>query len=158
MKHLLRLTTIVAIVLAAVSCEKKSETAEPWLAVTSNNISGIWKLAEWNGNKPAEGTYVYMEITRSDKEFTIYDNLNTFSAHKTTGRYNIVEDDVLGSVIRGMYDHGKGDWSHRYVIRNLTKESMTWIATDDATNISVYVRCTEIPAEILAETASVEEK
>ncbi len=48
-----------------------------------------------------------------------------------------------------MYDYENGDWSHRYIIRDLYSDRMTWIATDDAGNVSVYVRCDGIPQEIL---------
>ena len=48
-----------------------------------------------------------------------------------------------------MYDYENGDWNHRYIIRNLFSDRMTWIATDDAQNVSVYVRCEGVPQEIL---------
>ena len=151
MKRLLRLTTLLAVVLTAVSCEKNPSDVVPTLEVTANNISGIWQLSEWSGHTLEEGTYVYLEITRRNQLFTIYDNLDSFSAVKSTGRYNIITDDEHGAVIRGQYDYGKGDWRHRYIIRDLTKSSMTWVALDDADDISVYVRCDAIPEEILAE-------
>ena len=63
--------------------------------------------------------------------------------------YNLSTDESLGSVIRGMYDYENGDWNHRYIIRNLFSDRMTWIATDDAQNVSVYKRCPGVPQEIL---------
>lgn len=152
MKRLFRLTTLLAMMLAAVSCEKKSnEIAEPVLDVTANNISGVWKLTQWSGGTLRDGTYVYIELTRRDQEFTIYQNTDSFSARKITGYYNIETDEELGAVIRGIYNYGNGDWRHRYIVRNLTRYSMTWIAKDDADDVSVYERCEAVPDEILAE-------
>lgn len=154
MKHLLRLTTLLAIVLATVSCNKTPETTEPSLDVTANNISGIWKVSEWSGKALDEGTYVYIEFTRRDQLFTMYDNLTSFSAHKSTGRYNLYIDEEFGAIIRGEYDFARGDdksWAHRYIIQDLKKDKMIWIAKDDLDDITVYERCDAIPAEILAE-------
>lgn len=151
MKKLLRFTLLMALTFAAVSCDKKDEQPEPSLDVTANNISGVWKLAEWSGTTLEEGTYVYIEFTRRDLTFTIYQNLDTFSARKLTGRYNINTDEELGAIIRGRYDYGTGDWAHRYIVRNLKADRMTWIATDDPEDISVYERCEAVPEEILAD-------
>lgn len=49
-------------------------------------------------------------------------------------------DMELGAVIRGQYDYGVGDWSHRYVVKSLTANKMIWVAKDDPANVSVYVR------------------
>lgn len=158
MKNLLRLTAFIAIAVAAVSCEKTTEIPEPMLEVTANNISGIWKLAEWSGGTLEEGSYVYMELTRRDQEMTIYQNLDSFSARRITGRYNIEVDEDLGvSVIRGQYYYGNGDWRHRYIVSELRANRMTWIAKDDADDISVYERCDAIPEEILAELPAAKE-
>jgi len=43
-----------------------------------------------------------------------------------------------------MYDYGQGDWEHRYYVRNLTNDSMVWVATDDESISYVYVRA-ELP-------------
>lgn len=139
--------------LTAIACDKGDDTpAEPLLDVTANNISGIWKLAEWSGNTMESGTYVYIEFTRRDQQFTIYQNQDSFVARKIGGHYNITTDEALGAVIRGQYDYGNGDWRHRYIVRDLTASSMTWIAVDDPDDISMYKRCEAIPDEILAET------
>lgn len=158
MKHLLKVTIVLATILAAISCEKKIDVPEePLLDVTANNISGIWKVAEWNGHSLEEGTYVYIEFTRRDQTFTIYQNTDSFIARKITGRFNITEDEEFGAIIRGQYDYGNGDWRHRYIVRELKKSTMTWIAKDDVDDITVYERCDEIPADILAQTHHNEE-
>lgn len=153
MKRLFGLTLLAAAMLAIVSCTEKHEAGEQYLDVTANNISGIWELTEWNGgNELAAGTYVYIEFTRRDQLFTMYDNLNSFSARRRTGRFNIINDDSIGAaVILGMYDYSAGDWQHNYIITGLTAAQMTWTAADDPENISVYRRVEAIPSDILAE-------
>ena len=109
------------------------------------------ELDSWNnGEALADGSYVYIELSyRDGNEFTIYQNLDSFGPRRITGVYNLSTDESLGSVIRGMYDYENGDWNHRYIIRNLFSDRMTWIATDDAQNVSVYKRCPGVPQEIL---------
>ena len=152
MRHLLRLAIVVAALLATVACKERIITSEPQLEVTANNISGVWRLASWNGAPLGEGTYVYIEFTRRDQLFTIYQNTDSFIARKITGRYNIDLDEELGAVIRGQYDYGNGDWRHRYIITNLSHQEMTWTAQDDAEDVSVYERCDAVPSEIIAQT------
>ena len=156
MKRLLRFASLLALVCAVAACEKTTETPEPVLDVTANNISGVWRLAGWNDKGLAQGAYVYIEFTRRNTEFTIYENLDSFSARKITGRYNIYTDEEHGAIIRGQYDYGNGDWQHRYIVRSLTKTSMTWIALDDADDISVYERCDGVPDDILSQFPSEE--
>ena len=135
--------------LAFVGCESNEEEfVEPQLEVTPNNIAGEWMLESWNNGLPvAEGCYLYMELVRKDRTFTIYENLDSFQTVRQTGRYVIEVDPELGAVIRGDYDFGGGDWNHHYIISSLTASRMVWVAVDDPQDVSVYVR-TEIPAEI----------
>lgn len=135
--------------LAFVGCESKEEEyVEPQLEVTPNNIAGEWMLESWNNGLPvAEGCYLYMELVRKDRTFTIYENLDSFQTVRQTGRYVIEVDPELSAVIRGNYDFGGGDWNHHYIISSLTASRMVWVAVDDPQDVSVYVR-TEIPAEI----------
>ena len=136
--------------LTMASCNGKDDIAEPGLDVTAHNIAGVWSLAGWSGGELAEGTYLYIEFTRRDQLFTLYDNLSSFSAHSRTGRYNITIDDTQGAaVIRGLYDYGLGDWQHRYIVTGLTATQMTWTAVDDPDDVSVYRRCDAVPQEIL---------
>ena len=53
-------------------------------------------------------------------------------------------------MIRGNYDYGNGDWAHRYIVTSLTSDKMVWVAKDDATDVSIYVR-TELPEEFQTE-------
>ena len=134
---------------AFVACsEDEEEYVEPQLDVTLHNVSGEWKLQSWaNGQPLAEGSYLYLELVRKDATFAIYDNLDSFQTTLTTGVYYFDTDPAVGTIIRGVYDYGRGDWNHRYIIRSLTAREMVWVATDDPRDVSVYVR-EEIPAEL----------
>ena len=140
---------IALCVLVASACDKNdlSQTEPVYLEVNANNISGQWELAEWNGAAMQEGTYVYLDIVRNDRTYTMYQNPDSFSdvPHVVTGSYFLETDPELGAIIRGNYDHDSGDWSHRYIIRDLTADEMTWVAKDDASFVQKFVRVSSIP-------------
>lgn len=138
--------TLIAV--AAVSCDKNDLSEKVvYLEVNANNISGQWELTEWNGNALQSGTYVYLDIVRNDRTYTMYQNLDSFMdvPHVVTGSYYLETDPELGAVIRGNYDHDSGDWSHKYIIKDLTATGMTWVAKDDETFVQKFVRIDSIP-------------
>lgn len=148
MKKILILLSIIAI--AVVSCEKNPMREEPpQLEVNANNISGQWELVQWNGEYLTEGTYVYLDIVRNDRTYTMYQNMDSFSnvPHVITGSYRLSTDEELGAIIRGTYDHDSGEWSHRYIIKSLTANEMLWVATDDLSFTQKYVRVDTIPVK-----------
>ena len=134
---------------ASMACNKiedpQGNGLEP-LEVNTNNISGKWELVEWNGAPMAEGTYVYMDIERG-KTYTMYQNLDSFKniPHVITGSYNLAADPELGAIIRGSYDHDNGDWSHRYIIKDLYENEMFWVAKDDPAFTQKFRRVSTIP-------------
>lgn len=131
------------------SCTEKPVDTVEYLDVNANNISGKWELVEWNGSALAEGTYVYLNIVRNDRTYTMYQNLDSFSnvPHVVTGSYFIEYDPEIGAIIRGNYDHDSGDWAHRYIVKDLTADQMYWVAKDDQTFIQKFVRVDSIPVE-----------
>ena len=146
MKKILILLSIIAI--AVVSCEKNPMREEPpQLEVNANNISGQWELVEWNGDNLTEGTYVYLDIVRNDRTYTMYQNMDSFSnvPHVITGSYRLSTDEELGAIIRGTYDHDSGEWSHRYIIQSLTANEMFWVAKDDPSFTQKFRRVSTIP-------------
>ena len=151
MKNLSFSALLLAALIMLASCSNKKQNAQPGLEVTANNISGVWQLASWSGadEMPDSGAYVYIEIERRDQKFTLYQNIDSFSARRITGTYNIYTDEEAGAVIRGRYDYGTGDWQHRYIVRDLTPNSMTWVAKDAPEDVSVYVRCKSLPDFLL---------
>ena len=140
--------SIIALAFSALSCEKDVQP-EPQLEVNAHHISGQWTLVEWNGDKLVEGTYVYLDIVRNDKTYTMYQNMDSFTnvPHVITGSYVLSTDVELGAIIRGSYDHDCGEWSHRYIIKSLTAKEMLWVATDDASFTQKFVRVDNIPVK-----------
>lgn len=146
--RILKTTLLVAMAAVAVSCGKQmSQPKVEYLDVNANNISGNWELTEWNGNQMASGTYVFMNIVRNDKTYTLYQNLDSFQnvPHVVTGHYFLDTDPELGAIIRGNYDYDSGDWAHRYIIKDLTKDTMTWVAKDNKDYVQKFVRVENIP-------------
>ncbi len=154
MKNFLKIMTLAALLLAGVGCQpiggdEGKPQPTPELEVTPNTIAGSWMLAMRNDQKPAEGSYVYIDFVRSDRTFTLYQNVDSFGNRTLTGRYFIYVDEEVGvSVIRGEYDHGAGEWNHRYIVESLTHNTMRLVAKDNSADVCTYVRA-DIPAEIL---------
>lgn len=148
MKRLAYLFSALALVFAVASCEvEDGGVQEPPLEVNANNISGQWELLEWNGNSLNNDTYVYIDIVRNDRTYTMYQNIDSFKdvPHKITGSYYLEVDPAIGAVIRGNYDHDSGDWAHPYIITDLSRSYMTWTAKDDPTFVQIWHRVDAIP-------------
>ena len=149
MNKITKILVLAFMAVASMACNKiddpQDNGPEP-LEVNTNNISGKWELVEWNGSPMAEGTYVYMDIERG-KTYTMYQNLDSFSniPHVITGSYNLATDPELGAIIRGSYDHDNGDWSHRYIIKDLYENEMLWVAKDDPSFTQKFRRVSTIP-------------
>lgn len=149
MKRLVYLFSVLALAAAFSSCEQVLDGGdeELLLEVNANNISGQWQLSEWNGGPLNEGTYVYIDIVRNDRTYTLYQNVDSFNdvPHKITGSYYLETDPAVGAVIRGNYDHDSGDWAYRYIITDLTHNQMTWTAKSDSSFVQVWHRVDVIP-------------
>lgn len=141
--------TVLFASLILVSCGKEQPEVIEYLDVNANNISGSWELVDWNGSALQEGTYVFINLVRNDRTYTMYQNIDSFGdiPHVITGRYFIETDPAVGAVIRGDYDHDSGDWAHRYIVKDLTATSMTWVAKDNPEYIQKYERVESIPVE-----------
>ena len=148
-KALKTIVSILFLALAAMSCKKEQPEIIEYLDVNANNISGSWELVEWNGSALQSGTYVFINLVRNDKTYTIYQNMDSFGdiPHTVTGRYYLETDPAIGAIIRGDYDHDSGDWAHRYIIKELTATSMIWVAKDDASYVQKFERVESIPVE-----------
>ena len=145
MKKFLKGAFLALVAVATMTaCSDDEAYQEPTLDVTPNNIAGSWCLASWSGGELAEDNYVYIDFVRADRTFTLYQNIDSHQTRTITGRYFIESDAELGAVIRGSYDYGNGEWSHRYIVTDLTADRMVWTAKDDANDVSVYVRA-ELP-------------
>lgn len=163
MKYLKKLFTLLVIALFAcgfAACSSDDdEPEEPSLEVTAANLHGTWKLAEWNGEPLAEGTYCYIVLNRKDQTFEMYQKFDSMYGRHITGSFAIKNDPYQGYIISGSYDYGMGDWNQSYLVtRLLASGSMIWTAKDDVTDISRYERCNEVPAEILKDCKDLTEE
>ena len=152
MKKIIESAAVLLIMIAAsalTGCNNSEPAAEPQLDVTPYNMAGCWSVSLWNGLELDQSSYVYLNLIRKERTFEMYDNLNSFSTHKTTGEYNIYTDDERGAMIRGRYDYGNGDWNHRYMVKSLTATQMVWVAADDESIVTLYERVESIPDEIV---------
>lgn len=140
---------LLAGALSVVSCTKKDavEPAPVYLDVNAHNISGNWKLQEWNSVPLQEGTEMYIKFIRDDKEFEMWQTMDSFSdiPHYVTGEFNITTDVEYGAVINGKYHYDEGLWQHRYSVKDLTADQMLWIAVDNPEFTQLFVRVDEIP-------------
>ncbi len=152
MKQILKVMIAAALMFGAWSCDNTPEEEPiPEIEVTTNNLSGSWKLSLWNDQSLPEGSFVYIDFVRADGTYTMYQNIDSFGTRTLTGRFTLYVDEEIGAaVLRGNYDHGAGEWNHRYIVESLTASTMLLVAKDNAEDRCLYERC-EIPAEIIGE-------
>lgn len=145
----MRIITALAASFMMLSCANKETPTVEYLDVNANNLAGNWQQVEWRGSELVESSYFYMTIVRKDQLFTFYQNVDSMSdmPHVITGRFNLETDPELGAIILGEYDYVGAFWSHRYIVKDLTADTMTWIAVDDPTEIKKFVRVASIPVE-----------
>ena len=146
---LMRFITALAASLLMLSCAKKETPTVEYLDVNANNLAGNWQQVEWRGSELVESSYFYMTIVRKDQLFTFYQNVDSMSdmPHVITGRFNLETDPELGAIILGEYDYVGAFWSHRYIVKDLTADTMTWVAVDDSEEVKKFVRISSIPVE-----------
>lgn len=133
-----------ACLMFAASCSDKSEPVVPQLPVTFTNTSGDWTLSEWNGNPMPEGS-VYIRLR--NREFVLMQNVGSMYLTKYTGSYNLIEEEGVGTIIRGIYDYSYEYWSHNYIISSLTANEMVWTAQDKSEDTYKYIRTESFPEE-----------
>lgn len=142
-------TLLLAVATLFCGCKvEDNEVVEQLIDVTPTNIAGIWSLQSYDdGVTLAQGSYVYIEFVRSDRSFTLYQNVGSMGCEVKTGNYYIETDTLLGAIIRGHYtagDYNYADWAHRYIVE-MTQDTMRWTAKDNPDDVSVYVRVSELP-------------
>lgn len=159
MKTVFKIFALLTLFAAMVSCSDEDEVAViPSLEVNYANVAGIWRLSEWNGEKMDGDTrYYYITLNRNEengqRSFKIHTNLNSFVSQQITGSYELNKDENFGDIISGTYDYTldtNDGWSHQYVVGELFETSMKWTALDDETEVRIYTRCDEVPADIVA--------
>lgn len=110
---------------------------EPPTGGDTSAIEGVWHLTEWRGVTPS--FEVYMDITATGG-ITLYQRIdnNYWEIYQSSAS-------IDAGVISGIYTDGV-NWGASYTI-TVEEESMTWVDTSDATDISVYTRA-ELPTHM----------
>lgn len=158
MKNIVKIMMLSLLLVGFSACSDDDEVpVVSTLDVNYANLSGVWCLVEWNGSPIADGLYCYIVFDRREHTFRMYQKFDSMYARCITGEFQLEEDDTWGSVISGTYDYGMGSWNNEYIITDLLEEgSMTWTVKDDENDVCVYRRCSEVPAEVIAESKSEE--
>ena len=149
MKNILKMAMMLLFVCSFTACSDDENPEPQSLEVTPNNISGIWRLEELNGEAIPEGTFCYIEYVRSDRTFTIYQKFDSMYPRCITGVYSIEKDPYKGYILSGEYDYGMGEWNNDYIVTSLYETTMTLAADNEAGEISKYERCDKVPSDIL---------
>lgn len=149
MKTFLKTIALMLVLTGVFSCSPEEDLTPQSLEVTPNNISGIWKLADVNGKALPEGLYCYIQFVRKDRTFTMYQKFDSMYPRRLTGLFDISKDEYKGYILGGKYDNGVGDWNNSYVVTSLYEESIQLTVDAENGDVCNYVRCNEVPAEIL---------
>lgn len=144
---IVKVMMLFMVALMTVSCSD-DEIQVQELEVIPVNLHGTWKLQELNGTELPEGVYVYIDFNRKGT-YKLYQNNDSMYPRCITGTFSIKKDPVIGAILSGTYDYGKGAWNNEYIVTDLLETgSMVW-TVKDGEEISVYVRVDEIPSEIM---------
>ena len=149
MKKFLKTMAFMLVLSGLVACSQDNDEAPQSLEVTYNNVSGVWALEEVKGEPLPDGLYCYIEFVRSDRTFTMYQNFDTMYPCRLTGSYSITKDHYKGYILDGVYDYGTGNWNNAYLVTALFEEYMILTADTKDGDRCKYVRCNEVPAEIV---------
>jgi hypothetical protein len=149
MKTFLKTIAFILVLTGVFACTPEEDLTPQSLEVTPNNISGIWALAEVDGEQLPDGLYCYIQFVRRDRTFTMYQKFDSMNPRRLTGSFSITKDEYKGYILDGEYDYGMGDWNNSYIVTNLFEESMQLTVDGENGEVCKYVRCNDVPAEIL---------
>ena len=153
MNTFFRIMLLSVFLLGITACGDDDEMKDVALEVNYANLNGTWRLSNWNGQEvDEEQSYVYIQFNRKERTYVMYEKISTGKSWKRTGDFLIEDDRELGYVLSGTYDYGLGAWNKKYIVTDLTDNSMVWTVKDDAEDVSIYTRCENIPADIVAGT------
>ena len=153
MKKWFKILMAATIAFVAWGCGEPAEPVEPQVPITAANISGVWKLNQWQGAAVAEEMIVYIEFVSSGRKFTLYQNVNSSVVDVITGTYNLSTNSIGQSILRGLYDYSDStEWANRYEVKSLTASTMILQVYDEEATTTegietlVYKRA-ELPEE-----------
>ena len=154
MKNFLKSTAILLVVFFFSACSNESDDFAPQsLEVTPNNISGYWVLSEYNGMEIPEGVFCYVEYIRKDRKFVMYQKFDSMYPRCITGVYSIEKDKYGRAILSGKYDYSMsaGEWNNKYFVTELLENRMVLTADSENADVCIYVRCNEIPSDVIDE-------
>ena len=136
---------MLAFVLLAISCQKDDTPKVEYLDVTPNNISGNWKLVEWNGVSYDDSMpYVYITLDSKEQTFKLYSNMDSYYPVLRTGNFDMEYDnDLQYNILTGYYDYSFGFFQYDYRVLLQDNDTMIWIAIG-AEDKCIYTR-TDLP-------------
>lgn len=152
-KFIFKTALFIMFAVGFMACNKDNEEPVVYETVNYATINGTWMLTEFNGKALEEGQYVYITFNRKEHTFEMYDNMGSMYSHKSTGTFEITEDDELGYILTGEYDFSHDLWNE-YIVSEMTDETMKWTVKDNAEDVSVYTKCAEVPEDVLAGSRS----
>ena len=117
----------------------KSDTPTPPVvgAGDTSEIAGTWQLTEWRGTEPSFD--IYLDIT-ADGVVTLWQRLES---REWECYYSSA--DFVDGLLCGTYTDGVA-WGASYSV-TLGDDTMTWVDSNDTTDISVYTRA-ELPEDM----------
>jgi hypothetical protein len=150
MKNLFKNIAIFFVVFSFAACSNDDvDFAPKSLEVTPHNMSGYWMLSEYNGQEIPEGLFCYVEYIRKNRKFVMYQKFDSMYPRRITGVFSIEKDKYGKYILSGKYDYGMGEWNNKYFVTELLESSMILTADSENAEISKYIRCNEIPEDII---------
>ena len=112
-------------------------TPEPPVGGDTSSIAGVWHLTSWRGATPS--FEVYMDITATGG-ITLYQRIEGlyWDVFQSTAA-------ISNGVISGVYTDNIA-WGASYTL-SIAGDTMTWTATNDSSDVSIYTRST-LPASM----------
>lgn len=150
MKNLFKNIAIFFVVFSFAACSNDDvDFAPKSLDVTPHNVSGYWKLTEYNGQNIPQGLFCYVEYIRKNRKFVMYQKFDSMYPRRITGVFSIEKDKYGKYILSGKYDYGMGEWNNKYFVTELLEGSMILTADSENAEISKYIRCNEIPEDVI---------
>lgn len=156
MKKLAIIASLLLAVVALTACNDKKEDIVPEPSAIDKAIDGIWHLQSFAGEQPsASGLDVYLKFSKLGK-FVIYQkgvDKPRYERLDGTFHTSVTETESV-YMLSGEYGDGTA-WNKTYnLIIDSEYKQLTLTNSDEASDVSIYVREEYIPASVLANLAA----
>ena len=127
------------------SCEKPAPLPdEETVAVTYSALDGCWALSLLQGKPIAEHTYLYIEFFRTERRYSMWDNMDSMYGTETTGTFAISDEEGT-YILSGTYDYGVGVWNNKYQVKLMSENRMVWYSMGHNHEVKEFERIDQIP-------------